>query len=330
MNDNDKKTFIYNEEGLPSQFFSSPHRHHHTLTSTSIEREDIQQATQDSNNTADSRSVFGGSQSASASMSANMHPIVEGVERLVESDTCETAPSAPDYLSYPQTGGGVPVPPGYPFDFSNSAPSEETRRTPMAPPGLAPPMSKEATIRASPVQSYTPRPSLPGIPSIWNTGYTQVGDGASPRTPPGLGQPRSVPADVNNPTSRNPSQERTANDAILRQSLLNQSQFPNPLNGTSSWSSSFNPSPPTRPNFPGAVGWERDGLNGFNSPFDGVGVPSQPTSSDLANASWANNAFLASTLSSGAGYPSSGDSTNRRSGAQLGAIGQAPPCGQGG
>jgi hypothetical protein len=47
------------------------------------------------------------------------------------------------------------------------------------------------------------------------------------------------------------------------------------------------------------------------------------------NASWANDAFLASTLTSGAGYPSSsGLSNNRRS--AYGAIGQTPPCGHGG
>jgi hypothetical protein len=325
VDDDDKKTFIYNEEGLPSQFFSSPHGQHHTLSSTSIEHEDIQQATQDSNNAADTRSAFDGSQSASASMSANMHRIVEGVERLVDSDTCEAAaPSAPEYLSYPETGGGMPTPRGHPFDFPDPAPREEFRGTPIAPPGLRP----------SPSQSYTPRPNLPGIPSIWNTALSpQVGGTSSPRTPPGLGQPRMPAGNVNTASSRHPSQEQTANDLLFHQSLLNPSQLPNPLNGSASspWPS-FNPSSSTSYTFPGAVGWERDGLNGISSPFPGGSGPSQPMSSDLANASWANNAFLANTLSSGAGYPASGGSTgtSRRSGTQLGAIGQTPPCGQGG
>ena len=69
VDDNDKKSFIYKEEGLPSQFFASPSGHHHTLSSTSIGRDDIQRAVQDSNHIADSRSIYGGSQSASASMS---------------------------------------------------------------------------------------------------------------------------------------------------------------------------------------------------------------------------------------------------------------------
>lgn len=332
VDDNDKRTFIYNEEGLPSQIFSSPHGHRHTLSSTSVEREDIQQATQDSSNAADNRSVFGGSRSA-ASMSANMHRIVEGVERLVESDTFETAPSMPEYLSYPKTSGGVPAPPGYPFDLTDAAPSEENRGNPIAPPGLAPPMPMNSTVRASPSQSYTPRPSLPGIPSIWNTAVSpQVGDTSSPRTPPGLSQPRTVPGNVNSAPSGYPSQEQTANDLLFRQSLLNQSQFQNALDESASspWVSSFDPSSSTSYNPPGAVGWGRDEMNGVSSPFGGRD-PSQPMSSGLANTSWANNAFLASSLPSGAGYPSFGGSTdNRRSGAQLGAIGQTPPCGQGG
>lgn len=333
VDDNDKKNFIYNEEGLPSQFFSSPQGHQNTLSSTSIEREDIQQATQDSNNVVDTRSVFGGSQSASASMSANMNRIVEGVERLVESDTYENAPSVPDYLSYSKMGG-MPTA-SYPYGFDPTPTSREeaipARNTPIAPPGLGPPMSKESTIRGSPSQSYTSRPNLPGIPSIWNTALSpQVGDRTSPRTPPGLGQ-RPAGTNTNSP-SHHPSQDQLANDFLFRQSLVSQSQYPNTLNGSASlspWPSSS--TPPARHLLgAGAPGWERDRLNGASSSL--FGVPSQPISSSLANASWANNAFLASTLSSGTSYPSSGTSHdhNRRSASQLGAIGQIPPRGQGG
>lgn len=329
MDDDDKKNFIYNEDGLPSQFFSSPHGHQQTLSSTSIERDDIQRATQDSNNTADTRSVFGGSQSATASMSANMNRIVEGVERLVESDTYENGPSVPEYLPYFETGAGMPTPTGYPFEFNtNSASGEDAlpaRNTPIAPPGLGPPMSKESTLHAPP-QSYAPRPALPGIPSIWNTGLShQIGDTPSPRTPPGLGH---RPGAGNLPSShRHPSQEQAVNDLMFRHNLLNQSQLPNPLNGSASFSSPWASSPNPSGHQPlSGLGWGRDGLSGINSPFE---APSQPISSGLANASWANNAFLASTLTPGAGYPSSGLSNNRRS-TQLGAIGQTPPCGQGG
>lgn len=106
MDDNDKKSFIYKEEGLPSQFFASPSGHHHTLSSTSIEREDIPRPVQDPSHTAESRSAFDGSQ-----ISANMHRLVEDVEKLVESDTCENAPTVleqPAFLS----GSQLPTPSG--------------------------------------------------------------------------------------------------------------------------------------------------------------------------------------------------------------------------
>lgn len=336
MDDDDKKTFIYNEEGLPSQFFSSPHGHQQTLSSTSVERDDIQRATQNSNTTADTRSVFGGSQSASASMSANMHRIVEGVERLVESDTYENGPSVPEAHPYYETGAGMPTPTVYPFGFDPSSVSGEdplpTRSTPIAPPGLGPPMSRESTLRAPP-QSYAPRPALPSIPSIWNTGLSpQIGEAASPRTPPGLGQgPRPVPGNLENTHSptQHPSQEQTVNDLMLRHNLLSQSQsqLPTSLNGSATFSSTWasSPNPSTRQLVSG-LGWGRESMSGINTPFE---APSQPISSGLANASWANNAFIAGTLSPGAGYPSSEFSNNRRS-TQLGAIGQTPPCGQGG
>jgi hypothetical protein len=50
----------------------------------------------------------------------------------------------------------------------------------------------------------------------------------------------------------------------------------------------------------------------------------------LVNTSWANDAFLANTLSTGAGNPSSGFNGSRKSATQYGAIGQTPPCGHGG
>ncbi|KAJ9481445.1 hypothetical protein VN97_g12031, partial [Penicillium thymicola] len=136
----DKKTFIYQEEGLPPQFYSSPHGQH-ALSAASIEREDIPQTVQHPYSAAEAQSLFGGSQSASASMSANMHEIVEGVERLVDSDTYETPPN--DKFAFMGSGEiSTPthVPPNvnaYPFREENSPPLS----TPIAPPpGLGPPV----------------------------------------------------------------------------------------------------------------------------------------------------------------------------------------------
>ncbi|PWY70230.1 hypothetical protein BO70DRAFT_343761 [Aspergillus heteromorphus CBS 117.55] len=338
VDDEDKKTFIYKEEGLPSQFFASPSNHHHTLSSASIEREDIQQATQALNHNVDAKSVFGGSQSASASISASMHRIVEGVERLVESDTYENAPAVPEQLTFPRSSSQRPS--SQFFDPSTESIFQEEllpRHTPAAPPGLAPPMARSASLaRASSSQSYTPRPALPGIPSIWNTALSpELGDAPSPRTPPGLGQQYLTPmlaGAISSPSHHHPSQDAIVNELMLRQNLINQqAQMQGSLNGPSPMSSPWMPSSnPSSHHRLSGFSWDRNLDAAANIPAS-FGLPSQPISSGLANASWANDAFIASSFPSGAGdYPSSGFSGNRRSAPQYGAIGQTPPCGHGG
>ncbi|OJJ87176.1 uncharacterized protein ASPGLDRAFT_119491 [Aspergillus glaucus CBS 516.65] len=358
VDDNDKKSFIYKEEGLPSQFFASPSGHHHTLSSTSIGRDDIQRAVQDSNNIADSRSVYGGSQSASASMS-EMHRIVEDVEKLVESDTYENAPNVseqPGFLSNSQ----LPTPSGNPFesDRGSSAFRKENiipHSTPMAPPGLGPPMANNAALASS--QSFTPLPSI--LPSIWNTGLSPSGEPSSlgtPRPPPGLEQqPNSMYQPSMNMTTPGfrPSQSSpssVARDLMFyqqQQQLLRQNQYPN-HNGSGPLSSPWTPSSPSSVsmhNRPSGLGTGWDSLT--SSPAPAPFGPSAPASSNpmsnssaraLANASWPNDAFIASNghfppfsmgYPGGHGY-SPGFGNSRRSGTQLGAIGETPPCGQGG
>ncbi|EIT72575.1 hypothetical protein AFCA_000565 [Aspergillus flavus] len=337
VDDGDKKTFIYKEEGLPSQFFASPSGHHHTISSASIEREDIQQTTQDPSYAADSKSVFGGSQSAS--MSASMHRIVEGVERLVESDCYENTPALPEHLVFPQNNQQPN--PSHIFNPSTDSIFREesipARQTPIAPPGLGHSMANAAALARVPSsQSYAPRPSLPGIPSIWNVGLSpEVGDATSPRTPPGLGQHpiqhsgHFMPGSISSPSHHLP-QDSAVNDLMLRQSLMHQSQLQNPLNGSSSISSWIPSSNPTSHHRLSGLGWDSRGpLDAASSPPP-LSAPSQTIPSGLANASWANDAFLANTLSSGAGYPSSGSGGSRKSATQYGAIGQTPPCGHGG
>lgn len=322
VDDEDKKTFIYQEEGLPSQFYSSPHRPH-AVSTTNIEREDIPPVSQDSNSVAEARSMFGESQSASASMSANMHRIVEGVERLVESDTYENAPSVPDQFAFLNDAGEMSTPPAHITSTFSEEPSQPLGTPLPPPPGLGPPVADSLRVQSS--QSYTPRPALPSIPSIWNTeSSTTLGDAVPPRTPPGLGQQGPVhPMVAGNgkAPARPSSQEHMPDD--LRQNLSGQTQFSNSLDASQSpWFPSSNMSN-TRP-CPAASGWEHESLN--RTTFGAFDVPSQPLSSGLAHASWANDAFIASSMSSGPG-PYSG---HRKSGTHLSAIGQSPPCGQGG
>ncbi|KAJ5176942.1 uncharacterized protein N7482_002819 [Penicillium canariense] len=330
VDDEDKKTFIYQEDGLPSQFFSSPHGRQDILTTPVVEREDIAPVIEDSTSVTEARSMYGDSQSASASMSANMHRIVEDVERLVESDTYENAPSVPDQFAFLHDSGEMPTPSARiaanPNAFSFNEKSAQPLKPPMAPPGLGPPVVNAAeALRASVSQSYTPLPALPSIASIWNTSsFAPLRDGVSPRTPPGLGQPSSMnlmaAMNPRNPSATgSPSQEQLANDKI-RNNVMVQSQLSSPLD-----MSGFPPSswiPPT--NAHPMNNWGPDPRRmSYN-------VPSQPMSSGFPNQEWANEAFIASSLASGADAYNSGFNGHRKPATQLGAIGQTPPCGQGG
>jgi hypothetical protein len=329
----DKKTFIYQEEDLPSQFYSSPHGRQHALSSASIEREDIPQATQDSHSVAEAQSLFGGSQSASASMSANMNRIVEGVERLVDSDTYENAPNVPDQFSFLSPVGEIPTPThvspnanSYPFGEENS-PSLSTPIAP--PPGLRPPVVNAAdSLRASSAQSYTPRPAIPSIPSIWTT----TRDPAPPRTPPGLGPqvgqqaPLHPMAAANAMSSeRSLSQEQLAHELMLRHNLA-QTQYSNTMDVGSMPTPWMSPSMSNTQSRPTANGWDRDSHG--RTTFGAFEIPSQTHPSSLGHPSWANEAFIASSLAQA--NPYSSGIGGRKSATQLGAIGQTPPCGQGG
>lgn len=342
VDEEDKKTFIYQEEGLPSQFYATPHGHQHTLSATSIEREDIQKVKQDPAYVAETRSVFGGSQSASASVLANMHCIVEGVERLVESDTYENAPTRTELPAF--LGGSPPTPPGHTFEADSVSPFPEDRdaiprvaipRVTIPPPGLGP--SNAHGVTSVPLaQSYTPGPPLP---SIWNSAFApRPGEARSPQprpatarqvNPPGLSQ---QPTNSAMPSSNGfslPSQETTASDIAFRNSLLLQRQglfdsSPRSSPFESSWTS---PNPAVLQSRATAVTWGQDVVGGGQY-YDSTLHPQQ-VSSSLGTASWANNAFIGSSLPS-SNYTNSPLSGGRKSSAQLGAIGQTPPCGQGG
>ncbi|KKA21903.1 hypothetical protein T310_4067 [Rasamsonia emersonii CBS 393.64] len=338
VDDNDRKMFIYQEEGLPSQFFTSPHGHHPTLSSTSIEREDIRHAQQNEKNSAETRSAFGGSQSASASMSANMNRIVEGVERLVESDTCEGAsagPELPEFLQDPPVSSGNALGPN-----SGSIPRNPGRQAPAVPPGLGLRNVSNPSASLNPSQSYTPRPTLPSIPSIWNTDFSSPAEAASSQTRPGAA--RQLSSSVLSPRPQShflaassvdqsvPSQEPTASDIAFRNSLLLQrQQILEASSSASPFESSWTPPNPT-PGYQYSA-WDRDPFGSV--PYYGTQSSQhrQTMSSSLGNASWADNAFIASSsLPSGSGfYGSSALNHGQKSAAQLGAIGQqTPPCGQ--
>ncbi|KAL4942645.1 hypothetical protein BDV06DRAFT_158939 [Aspergillus oleicola] len=344
VDDDDKKTFIYKEDGLPSQFFASPSAHHHSLSTASIDREDIQQVRQEGDYPGDSRSAFGGSQSASIAMSANMHGIVEGVERLVESDTYENAFVVPNQLAV--STGANPNPARLYDPMPNTAVKSDNipaRHTPVSPPGLGPPMaSYHAALDQLPSYSHTPGlpPYTPGLPNIWNTGTLSPGfrGVSSPRTPPGLApqnQSPMTPRNFSNPSLQYAPQDTLKDESLFRQNLLVQSQIEgNALNGHGLISPML--AAQMHPQRLSGSSWDRNGAATSASPFSqqafpppgGLGLLSQPMSSGFANSSWANNAFVAS---SGTGFSSPGPgSTRKMSSAPYGAIGQSPRLENGG
>ncbi|KAJ5562871.1 DNA/RNA-binding domain E.t1.c1-type [Penicillium sp. DV-2018c] len=316
VDNEDKKTFIYQEEDFPPQFYSSPHGRQHALSTTSIEREDIPQPAQPYPAT-EAQSLFDGSQSASASMSANMHQIVEGVERLVDSDTYENPPN--NEFPYMNQAREMPTPThvssndnAYPFREENTSPPVGAPMAP--PPGLGPSAITAAdALRMRSAQSYTPRPSIPSLPSIWNP----VADTASPRTPPGLGQQAPMHATGSGPVSieRSPSHDQLAHELLLRQHLMAQTQYSNSMDVGSMptpWASSNAPPIPSS--------WDHNRA--------AFGAYELPTQSSLGHPSWANDAFIAGSYSGATPYSSG--LPGRKQPTQLGTIGQTPPCGQGG
>ncbi|KAL5043962.1 hypothetical protein BDW71DRAFT_186875 [Aspergillus fruticulosus] len=332
VDDEDKKTFIYKEDGLPSQFFASPSGHHHSLSTASIEREDIQQVRQEANYQTDARSTFGGSQSASVSMSAAMNGIVEGVERLVESDTYENAPVVSNRFFDPIANTAM----------MNDPPP--ARQTPIAPPGLGPPMVGYSAalpqVSVSSSQSFAPQTAIPGLPTIWSTGaFSPEFHDVSSRTPPELGlQNRRGSVVTRNPSSPGHQyvpQGAVKSDPIPRQSLFAQGQLEgNSFNENGPMSQFLAPSI-YHQRFSGSS-WDRDGIAASASQQQtfprsaGFGLASQPMSSVFTDNSWANNAFIGSTISSGYA-PSPGlDDTRKTPSAQYGAIGQSPRLAHGG
>ncbi|CRG87105.1 Protein SMG7 [Talaromyces islandicus] len=154
IDENERKMFVYKEEGLPSQFYSSPQGQQPAMSATSIQREEITGAPTTEKN-AETRSAFGGSQSASVAMSANFNRIAESVERLVESDTYEAPPAVSRLPEFLQSSQGL-LPRSSDTNPQHTIPEPRSMQTHIAPPGLG--------LRP---QSYSP--FFTGS-SIWSSG----------------------------------------------------------------------------------------------------------------------------------------------------------------
>lgn len=228
MDDNNRKIFVYEEDDLPSQLFSSPNGHHHSLSSTSVERDDIQQARETRNIVEHTGPAAEdtASQSASASVSANtsMHRMVDA---LVESETSEAAPPV---SSFPVIQDGYHLTStGYPCEMEPNARPNHVNGAPHAEATVP---TNYSTIWASQTPTsnqfpagapYTPRPN---IPSFLNTPFTpQPGEATSPQFRPGTARQASPPASNPHPTladiSNFPSPQGSMSSYTAIQNSLN-------------------------------------------------------------------------------------------------------------
>lgn len=203
--DNEAKLFVYKEEGLPQ--LSSPRAHGHTLSSTSIDRNEIQMKTPKPN---PSLLEDGASASASVSVSAAMNRMVDN---LVESEPADSIPGDDNI----------------PWGNSNAYLRCNTQNEPVHGNGLG--------IANAP-HSYSPGPQLP---SILNTPFApQPGDAMSPGSRPSTAVPceaSNLPSAENDGLLNQPfslSQSPFYNQFLFQQGRYTQSSLDDP-------SSSFSP-----------------------------------------------------------------------------------------
>ncbi|EFR00683.1 hypothetical protein MGYG_03688 [Nannizzia gypsea CBS 118893] len=160
VNKEDARLFVYKEEGLP-QFSSSrsqPRGHGHTLSSTSIDRDEIQKPAPSSSALEDGASISG---------SVSMHRMVDN---LVESEPAESLTDGDNAPSY------------YATVDSNHRRSIVRQGFESAIPGA------QGSYH---FQSYSPGPPLP---SIMNTAFApQPGEAMSPTSRPSTAIPSASP-----------------------------------------------------------------------------------------------------------------------------------------
>ncbi|EED13012.1 conserved hypothetical protein [Talaromyces stipitatus ATCC 10500] len=307
VDENERKMFIYQEEGLPSQFYASPRGPQPTISSTSVQRDEIRNAQRGRNVTTEGRSAFGGSQSASISASTNFNRIVEGVEKLVESDTYEAPPAMPQVPEFMRPMQSSTT---YPNVINlQSTPQHVPYQTPMVPPGFG------SQGSPAPPQTYAP---LYTSSSIWGPNNTSLSNNdVSPHrfnATQALGSSQ-LSAGAQEAYIPSPSLVALQNGLHLQQQEIEGRSSSQPF--SSSWSSTNLTQP----------GWDRNQFEGGppyrasllqHESVPGYDYPSQH-----------NQAFIASTLSPS--HASDNRQSTQNSSARFGAIGQqTPPCGQAG
>lgn len=328
MDDNGRSLFVYQEEGLPSQLFSSPNGHQHSLSTTSVERDDIQQARETRNYVGHSGPLAedAASQSASASVSANTS-MNRMVDALVESETSEAAPPV---SSFPRIQDGHPLTPtGHHLRTESNSMANYVDGVPNPEAAVA---TNYPTVRASqtPTASQFPAgasyPARPNLPSILNTAFApQPGEATSPQSRPGtarqisppVGSPHPTLADINNFSE--PQSAVSSYTALQRNlNVAKQELQSSPQDFSSSWETPVQPSQQQ----------QQQGV----IPQAGAHLRRIPRLQQyLPNMASHENRNINNTFSSSpCSYSGSSiDNSSNLANANLGA-GQTPPSGQGG
>ena len=163
---------------MPSELLASPEGHHATLSSTSIDRDDISQAKMtapDAMSVTDDKT----SQSASASISAN-----PAMKRMVDDIVGSEASNDPEFLESPlppiTEKRAPPTPPSYSFEES---PLKEIGNDTSY--GVIGTLTARDLVRE--MQTYSPQQAQLGtprplIPSLYSSPFAPVGSPARPAT----------------------------------------------------------------------------------------------------------------------------------------------------
>ena len=172
--------FAYQEEGVPSELLASPSGHQATLSSTSIEREDIPKANSRVNKSAipDGASNIDDQTSQSASMNTAMNHMVD---RIVgsEFDECTNGDN-PDDENIP------PTPPAHTFDDDSPTydPANETSYGLMGTLTAQDLIAKVHAYSQSPTHSINRSTPRPVLPSVLNSAFAPQPGEVSPQTRP--------------------------------------------------------------------------------------------------------------------------------------------------
>lgn len=165
---------------MPSELLASPNGHQATLSSTSIEREDIPKVNGHANKPAapDAASTIDDQTSQSTSMNTAMNHMVDNIVGS-EADECATGD-----VYYSENI--PPTPPGHTFDDDSSMydPGNETNYGLMGTLTARDVVAKVHAYSQSPSHSTTRSTARPVLPSVLNSAFAPQPGEVSPQTRP--------------------------------------------------------------------------------------------------------------------------------------------------